>query len=69
MNKEGAVLAARILTELKEISKLVYRIEQGWNTAKKRKDDFYLDSVALNLLPKSYARSARMSPFFTIFLV
>jgi hypothetical protein len=29
MNKEGAVLAARILTELKEISKLVYRIEQG----------------------------------------
>jgi hypothetical protein len=69
MNKEGAVLAARILTELKEISKLVYRIEQGWNTAKKRKDDFYLDSVALNLLPKSYARSARTSPFFTIFLV
>ena len=49
MNKEGAVLAARILTELKEISKLVYRIEQGWKTAKKRKDDFYMDSVALNL--------------------
>ena len=43
MNKEGAVLAARILTELKEISKLVYRIEQGWKKAKKRKDDFYLD--------------------------
>ena len=36
MNKEGAVLAARILTELKEISKLVYRIEQGWKKAKKR---------------------------------
>ena len=49
MNKEGAVLAARILTELKEISKLVYRIEQGWKKAKKREDDFYLDSVALNL--------------------
>jgi hypothetical protein len=29
MNKEGAVLAARILTELKEISKLVCRIEQA----------------------------------------
>jgi hypothetical protein len=49
MNKEGAVLAARILTELKEISKLVYRIEQAWKKAKKREDDFYLDSVALNL--------------------
>ena len=49
MNKEGAVLAARILTELKEILKLADRIEQGWKTTKKRKDDFYLDSVALNL--------------------
>ena len=49
MNKEGAVLAARILTELKEISILVGRIEQGWRKAKKRGDDFYLDSVALNL--------------------
>ena len=49
MNKEGAVLAARILTELKEISKLVGRIENGWKKAKKREDDFYLDSVALNL--------------------
>jgi hypothetical protein len=49
MNKEGAVLAARILTELKEISKLVCRIEQGWKKAKKGEDDFYLDSVALNL--------------------
>ena len=49
MNKEGAVLAARILTELKEISKLVSRIEEGWKKAKKREADFYLDSVALNL--------------------
>jgi|GEM_PF-3579641 len=69
MNKEGAVLAARILTELKEISKLAYRIEQGWKTAKKRKDDFYLDSVALNLLPKSYARSARTSPFILLYQI
>ena len=49
MNKEGALLAARILTELKEILKLADRIEQGWKTAKKKKDDFYVDSVALNL--------------------
>ena len=41
MNKEGAVLAARILTELKEISKLVCRIEQGWKKAKKREDELY----------------------------
>ena len=40
MKKEGAVLAARILTELKEISKLVFRIEQAWEKAKKREDDF-----------------------------
>ena len=37
MNKEGAVLAARILTELKEISILVGRIEQGWKKAKKER--------------------------------
>lgn len=36
MNKEGAVLAARILTELEEISKLVFRIEEAWKKAKKR---------------------------------
>ena len=35
MNKEGALLAARILTELKEISTLVGRIEQGWKKAEK----------------------------------
>lgn len=49
MNKEGVVLAARIITELKEISKLIGRIEQAWKKARKREDDFYLDSVALNL--------------------
>ena len=36
MNKEGALLAARILTELKEISTLAGRIEQGWKKAEKR---------------------------------
>ena len=49
MNKEGSVLAARILSEIKEISSLVRRIEYGWKNAKKREDDYYLDSVALNL--------------------
>ena len=42
MNKEGAVLAARILTELNEISKVVYRIEQGCKKGKERKNDLFI---------------------------
>jgi hypothetical protein len=39
----------RILSELVELSSLVSRVEQGWEKASERHDDFYLDSVALNL--------------------
>ena len=49
MNKKGAVLAGRIQAELKEFSILVERIELGMQKAKTQSDDFYLDSVALNL--------------------
>jgi hypothetical protein len=49
MSKPGAVLAARILRELKELTLLSNRIEQGWEKAKSQNDDFYLDGVALNL--------------------
>jgi len=49
MNKKGAVLAGRIQAELKEFSILVERIELGMQKAKTQNDDFYLDSVALNL--------------------
>ncbi len=49
MNAEGAVLASKILVELKELSALVDRAGQAWERAKKNSDDFYLDSVALNL--------------------
>ncbi len=34
MSKPGAVLAARILRELKELTLLSNRIEQGWEKAK-----------------------------------
>ena len=49
MNKKGAVLAGRIQAELKEFSILIERIELGMQKAKAQSDDFYLDSVALNL--------------------
>lgn len=39
----------RILSELVELSSLVSRVEQGWEKASESHDDFYLDSVALNL--------------------
>jgi hypothetical protein len=45
----GAVLAGRILAELQELSILVQRAEQGWAKARKSRDDFFLDGVALNL--------------------
>lgn len=49
MNKGGKILAARILAELKEIVNLVERAKQGWERAKRKNDDYYLDGVALNL--------------------
>lgn len=49
MSKSGEVLAARIVDELKELSVLVERVERGWEKAKKQNDDYYRDSVALNL--------------------
>jgi len=49
MSKAGATLAARILAELNELSQLAARAEQGWERAKKKNDDYYLDGVALNI--------------------
>ena len=49
MSKPGAILSARILTELNELAFLVDRAKQGWNKAKSLNDDYYLDGVALNL--------------------
>lgn len=49
MNRPGAILAARIRTDLKELVLLVERAKQGWEKAKSQHDDYYLDGVALNL--------------------
>jgi hypothetical protein len=49
MKKGGSLLAARILSEFRELAVLVERAVQGLERAKKRNDDYYLDGVALNL--------------------
>ena len=54
MNKRGAVLAGRIQADLREITILVERIELGMEKARTQSEDFYLDSVALNLSFDSY---------------
>ena len=42
-------LAKRIQTELVELEIVLERVETGWQRAGTSGDDFYLDSVALNL--------------------
>lgn len=42
-------LANRIRQELKELEHVLDRTSEGWQRARRSDDDFYLDSVALNL--------------------
>ncbi|GAW93081.1 hypothetical protein [Calderihabitans maritimus] len=49
MKKKYLALAGRIRGELSELEKVVERVLEGWKRAKQTGDDFYLDSVALNL--------------------
>lgn len=49
MNKAYLLLAGRIRDELSEISQTVIRVQVAWERAEQTGDDFYLDSVALNL--------------------
>lgn len=48
-DEELAELAERIRQELGEISRVVTRTSEGWERARRSNDDYYLDSVALNL--------------------
>ena len=48
-DEELAKLAERIRQELSEISRVVTRTSEGWERAHRSNDDYYLDSVALNL--------------------
>jgi hypothetical protein len=42
-------LANRIRQELKELERVLARISEGWQRARRSGDDYYIDSVALNL--------------------
>jgi hypothetical protein len=42
-------LAARIRSELKDVRRVLARMEEGWRRAQRSADDYYLDGVALNL--------------------
>ncbi len=42
-------LAQRIRTELTDLERTIGRAQEGWRRAQKASDDYYLDSVALNL--------------------
>ena len=42
-------LAGRIRQELEELEQVLKRIHEGWARARRSGDDYYLDSVALNL--------------------
>jgi hypothetical protein len=42
-------LAQRISGELVELERVVTRVQEGWRRGEQAGDDFYLDSVALNL--------------------
>ena len=46
---EFSGLIKRIQQELDEIRIVLARINDGWKHARRSNDDFYLDSVALNL--------------------
>ncbi|KAF0108583.1 MAG: hypothetical protein FD146_469 [Anaerolineaceae bacterium] len=49
--REGGLsgLAFRIRQELSELERVQERISEGWQRARRSNDDYYLDSVALNL--------------------
>ncbi len=49
MNEELLRSAARLRSELADLARVAARIDEGWQRAQSSADDYYLDSVALNL--------------------
>jgi hypothetical protein len=49
MNKRLLRVADRIRGELEELTRVLDRAQEGMRRARQTSDDFYLDSVALNL--------------------
>ena len=47
--KQLSELSHRIRQELAELERVIRRIGEGWQRARRSNDDYYLDSVALNL--------------------
>ena len=48
-DEELAELIERIRQELGETQRVLDRVNEGWERARRSNDDYYLDSVALNL--------------------
>ena len=42
-------LSGRMHSEIVDLNSIVDRIKEGWQRSKRTGDDYYLDSVALNL--------------------
>lgn len=49
MNERLERLAERIRQDLAELGRVVDRVREGWQRARESGDEYYLDSVALNL--------------------
>ena len=49
MAGKGAVLASRIMNEISSLAVVVARVESAWKAAAANDDEFYFDSVALNI--------------------
>lgn len=49
MSERASPLAQRIRDEFGELERLIERAQEGWRRAQRSSDDFYLDSVAMNL--------------------
>ena len=49
MAGKGAVLASRILNEVSSLGLVVARVENAWKKTAANNDEFYFDSVALNM--------------------
>ena len=49
MAGKGTVLSSRILSEIASLGLIVIRIGKAWEAATANNDDFYFDSVALNI--------------------
>lgn len=48
-DEEVTILVRRIRQELEELQRVFDRIQAGWERSHRSNDDYYLDSVALNL--------------------